>query len=210
MVTEEGRGKRSGATRARILDAAFEAITADGIDGFRLGRISETAEVSTASIHYHFATRDELLAEALLQAYDRAGEIRTELTGVGRGISQRLSDMVQHSLPDPRGDSWVLWVELWLRAHRRPALGPVAEELYSRMHDWFGAVIGEGVAAGEFSACDVGRTADLAMALIDGFGHRVLWGDGNVSFEGACREVNRVLAGELGIEALPDPTPLRD
>ena len=51
--------------RERILDAAVLRIASDGIDAVRIARIAMDARVSTALVHYHFATREALLAEAL-------------------------------------------------------------------------------------------------------------------------------------------------
>ena len=65
-------------SRERILDAAINRIAADGIDGVRIAKIAMDARVSTALVHYHFATREALLAEALVHSFDRAGEARTE------------------------------------------------------------------------------------------------------------------------------------
>ena len=52
-------------SRERILDAAVNRIAADGIDAVRIARIAMDAGVSTALVHYHFETREALLAEAL-------------------------------------------------------------------------------------------------------------------------------------------------
>jgi hypothetical protein len=46
--------------------------------------------------------------------------------------------------------------------------------MYPRYRAWIAAAIAEGVAAGEFAEVDPEATADLAMALIDGLGLRVL------------------------------------
>ena len=81
-------------TRERILDAAVERIASDGIDAVRIARIAMDARVSTALVHYHFATREALLAEALVHSFDRAGDTRT--TGEGR-----LRDMIEQCLPLP-------------------------------------------------------------------------------------------------------------
>jgi AcrR family transcriptional regulator len=64
-------------SRERILDAAIERIARDGIDGVRIARIAMDAGVSTALVHYHFATREALLAEALEHSFERAGDVRT-------------------------------------------------------------------------------------------------------------------------------------
>ena len=60
-----GRGGVPQVSRERILDAAVHRIAADGIDAVRIARIAMDAGVSTALVHYHFETREALLAEAL-------------------------------------------------------------------------------------------------------------------------------------------------
>ena len=62
--------------RDRILAAAAGQIAREGIDGVRIARIAMEAGVSTALVHYHFDTRDALLAEALDYSYAHAGDAR--------------------------------------------------------------------------------------------------------------------------------------
>ncbi len=94
--------------------------------------------VSTALVHYHFATREALLAEALEYSFEQAGDTRTAAPGEATA-TERLRDMIEQCLPLPgvqEERDWVLWVELWLRAVRHPELRPTAAHLYARMHDW--------------------------------------------------------------------------
>ena len=177
-------------TRERILEAAVERIARDGIDDVRIARIAMDAGVSTALVHYHFATREALLAEALEYSFERAGDVRT--TGTG----ERLRDMIEQCLPLPgaQEQDWVLWVELWLRAVRHPELRPTAARLYARMHDWLREAIEDAVAAGELVVDDPARTADRVLALIDGFGIRALLGDPAVSVDRVRDEVLAELA----------------
>jgi AcrR family transcriptional regulator len=110
--------------RERILDAAVLRIASDGIDAVRIARIAMDARVSTALVHYHFATREALLAEALEHSYESAGDV----PDVGGDPVTRLKAMIDQCLPLP-GElerDWVLWVELWLRAVRHPELRPTA------------------------------------------------------------------------------------
>jgi AcrR family transcriptional regulator len=171
-------------SRERILDAAINRIAADGIDGVRIARIAMDAGVSTALIHYHFETREALLAEALEHSFYRAGDTRTE-------GPQRLRDMIDQCLPLPgeQEQDWVLWVELWLRAVRHPELRPTAAELYARMHDWFRDAI-----EAEYPELDADATADRILALIDGYGIRALLGDPGMPLQRAREAVWDALA----------------
>jgi AcrR family transcriptional regulator len=188
------------ARRERILDAALERIAGDGIDAVRIARIAMDARVSTGLVHYHFATREALLAEALEHSFKQAGDVRTEAeTGTG---PERLRAMLEQCLPIPgeQEREWVLWVELWLRAVRHPELRPTAALLYARMHEWLAEAITAGIEDGEFAPCDAGAVADRALALIDGFGVRALLGDPAMPLERARDEIWHVLERDLGLQ----------
>jgi len=188
--------------RERILAAAVRQIAREGIDGVRIARIAMAAGVSTSLVHYHFDSRDALLAEALDYSYARAGDARISSGELpANSHAERLQSMIDQCLPTSEAlqDDWVLWVELWLRAVRNPELRPVAEELYARLHAWFAGEIASGVDSGEFAACDPDEVADLALALLDGYGIRALIGDSGVPIERARRDVAAALAARLGV-----------
>ena len=73
--------------------------------------------------------RQALLAEALEYSFAQAGDERTT------GGDGRLRAMIEQCLPLPgeQETQWVLWVELWLRAVRRPELRRFAAEQYARL-----------------------------------------------------------------------------
>src|SRR6478609_5940212 len=131
--------------RSRILDAAVQLIAREGIDDVRIARIAMQAGVSASLLHYHFDSRDSLLAEALEHSYDLAGDIRTSRADEPAHAPDRLRWMIDQCLPQPGSlhDDWMLWVELWLHAGRRPELRPIAARLYARMHEWFGEAIAD-------------------------------------------------------------------
>ena len=195
-VTPNVRGVE---TRARILAAAVEALADGGIDEVRVARVAARAAVSTASVHYHFATREGLLAAAFEQSFAIAGDARTS-PKYGRGTAlERLRRKVEASLPvdGPRRREWELWVELWLRAVREPALRETAAHVYSRLHASFRALLDEGVAAGEFAVADPDGAADRLVAAVDGFGLRTLLTDPAMPPERALDEVWGCVEQEL-------------
>jgi AcrR family transcriptional regulator len=157
-------------------------------------------------VHYHFATREALLAEALEHSFELAGDTRTLDTGEVASV-QRLREMIEQCLPLPGAQEreWVLWVELWLRAVRHPELRPTAAKLYGRMHRWFVEAIEAGIEAGDFAPCDTTAAADRVLALIDGFGVRALLGDPAMPLERAREEVWAVLARDLGLAPAATP-----
>jgi AcrR family transcriptional regulator len=194
--------ERGSAARERILRAAVRAIARDGIDGLRIARIATEAGVSSALVHYHFADREQLLAETIDYSYARAAEVRLEdVAEPGGSHGARLAAMIEVCLPttEALAEDWVLWMELWLRAVRHPELRPVAEELYARLHEWFVREIRAGVADGEFARCDPDEVADRTLALLDGYGVRTMIGDGSIPLERARHAVSGQLAHDLGL-----------
>jgi AcrR family transcriptional regulator len=208
MTAAEPDGGPERSARERILHAACELIAERGIGGARIAQIAKAAGVSTALVHYHFRTREELLAETLDYAFDLAAAVRLrpaedDAAAGGGSAARRLADVIDQSLPesDPGRREWQLWAELWLGAARDPSLRPIAAQMYARYRTWIATAIAEGVAAGEFARVDPGATADLAMALIDGLGLRVLLRDPSMPLELARERIGEILARELEIPA---------
>ena len=112
-------------TADRILDAACEIIAEEGIDEVRIARVATRARASSGLVHHYFSTREELLEQALVHSFERAGDDRF---GDGShpppgSAVETFGLAIRECLPFA-GESereWVLWVELWLRAVREPA-----------------------------------------------------------------------------------------
>ena len=191
-------------TQARILEAACDLIAADGIDEVRIARVATRAGASTALVHHYFSTREELLEQALIHSFERAGEDRfgqapAREEGATEGLARAIGDCLP--LAGTQEREWVLWVELWLRAVRDPGLRPVAARLYGRYRKWIAGLIRAGVDDGEFrSEVDPEAVADLAMALLDGAGIRAMLDDPAMDVEAARALVADRLAAELGVE----------
>jgi AcrR family transcriptional regulator len=201
MTARAETGTKGERTRARILQAAVHCLAEGGLDDVRINRVARVAHISTASVHYHFDTREQLLAEAFEASFQVAGEVRLS-TKYGAGpVVARLRRKIEESLPYPgrRTTEWGLWVELWLRAVREPALRETAIEVYHQLHRSMRDLIAEGVERGEYAADDPGAIADRTLASIDGFGLRALLGDPAVPVERAVEEVWHGLATELGL-----------
>jgi AcrR family transcriptional regulator len=193
-------------TRTRILEAAAELISEEGIDEVRIARVANRARVSTSLVHHYFSTREELLTDALMLAFDQAAEERfgsEEPETAGTSSTAALGVAIEQCLPEhgPNEGEWVLWVELWLRAARDPELRPVATRLYERYRAWMVELIEAGVAAGEFRTEDPERIADLALGLFDGLGLRALLEDPRVDLSRARSLIAEVLGAELGVPA---------
>jgi AcrR family transcriptional regulator len=189
--------------RERILEAACDVIAEHGIDDVRIARIAMLAGVSPPLVHYHFATREALLAEALEHSFELLGEFRmTPADEEGWTAARRLGWMIDQLLPVPgMGDrEWRLWLELWGQAARRPELRPVAARLYARYEEWIAEVVEDGIAAGEFGARDARAVVQRLVAAIDGVGLRVLIDDPAMEVAHARALIVEQLAADLHAE----------
>jgi AcrR family transcriptional regulator len=192
----------AGDARERILDAACDVIAEHGMEDVRIARIATLAGVSPPLVHYHFATREALLSEALEHSFELLGDFRTtSADDEGWTAARKLGWMIDQSLPFPgMGDrEWRLWLELWGQAARRPELRPVAARLYARYDAWIAEVVEAGIAAGEFRAAEPADVVQRLVAAIDGVGLRVLVDDPAMGVAHARRLIVEGLAEELGI-----------
>lgn len=81
------RGRRSGIrnneagqeTRERLLDAAERLFAERGLDAVSVRDITEAADANTAAIHYHFGSKQDLIAATLERRADVLGHRRAEL-----------------------------------------------------------------------------------------------------------------------------------
>jgi AcrR family transcriptional regulator len=93
-LTHSARGE---AARQRVLQAALHAIAANGYQGSSLAAIAAQANLTTAGLLHHFASKEQLLV-AVLAERDRLDGVRFHLGGF-RGLAalDRLVQLVQHN-----------------------------------------------------------------------------------------------------------------
>jgi AcrR family transcriptional regulator len=166
--------------RPAILTAAAEVISERGVQGTRISDVAERAGTSAPGVLYWFASKDELLAEALTFADDRFYDgLAAELEGLG-SASERLARLVE--LWPAEGDAeTVLWMELWVRALRDPELNNTRERLDRRWRKTLADVIREGQLRGEFAPADAEEVALQLGALMDGYAIQLALGDPSVT-----------------------------
>ena len=67
------------ATRARILDAAVEMFSKQGLDGASVRGIARRAEVSPAMVHHHFGSKEGLYEACIDVLYEGLLELQASL-----------------------------------------------------------------------------------------------------------------------------------
>ena len=164
-----------------------------GLFDTRIGDIAERAGTSAPTILYYFESKDRLLEEAVDQTDRDFYERLTEGQARQEGAVDKLVHLIEETSLGPGGLSdWTLWMEMWVRARRDPAVRDAYFRLDRRQRKLIADIIREGQKEGEF---DVDVSADefaLALSgLMDGLGVQVTVGQPDVTPE---RMVERCLA----------------
>ena len=196
------------ARRVKMLQAAVEVIEERGFSETRITDVAERAQASPALVIYYFATKDNLLAEALRYAEElwyEAGSRQMAGIADARG---RLEAIVRMScIPEGTGpmDSWVLWLDLWAQAVRDDEVAAVREQFDRRWRETICQIVRAGQDHDEFSALDPEEFAMTFCALLDGLAVQIALRDPVVTPERAF-ELSMAYAGDrLGFAwASPD------
>jgi AcrR family transcriptional regulator len=84
MGITERREREREQVRTRILDAAREILSEDGLAGLSMRGIAERIEYSPATIYLYFRDKDELTREIVQQGFDRMnGYVTEEIAELG-------------------------------------------------------------------------------------------------------------------------------
>jgi AcrR family transcriptional regulator len=189
--------------RPAILKAAAEVIAERGVIGTRIADVAERADTSAPGVLYWFATKDELLTEALAFADDTFyAELSDELAQLD-GARARLARIVE-LWPNEGDAETVLWMELWVRALRDPAVAAARERLDGRWRAAIADVVREGQAAGEFRPVDPEGFALTLGALMDGFAIQLALHDPAVTPETVREHCMALVEERLGREGVAD------
>lgn len=140
-----------------------------GLANTRVADIAKAVNVSGGLIHYHFATKDELITAMLRATLDiESAALRALVTGEG-SAAERLDRVLQFYIPESRDDqSWLLWLDAWNTALREPAVRQIVLSVETTWLDALQQVISSGVDAGEFTCDDPAGAAERIDAMLDG------------------------------------------
>ena len=108
--------------------------------------VAERAGVSTAALHYHFDTRENLFAEALRYSFEHTGADVYEANGNNDTATARLARIISGvaAADTSLRREWAMWQELWCRAGRDPESRTLAIELYRAHSGWIEETLADG------------------------------------------------------------------
>ena len=166
-IPRQSRGEER---RDRILRATLAVLGREGIGGVTHRRVAEEASVPLGSLTYWFATKDDLLREALMlfveEEVARLREISARMTDGNVTPRQIATEFAQAMEADDHRPEQVAQYELYVEAARNPALREPAAACYEAYEEVAAAGLRQaGIADPEASAA-------LFVALSDGLALR--------------------------------------
>ena len=181
-------------TTDAIIRATGRSLCEHGYADLTMQRIAEESAVTTAAIHYHFETKEELLNAFLDDLIDRferevvvdASDPRTQLTAVLDAVFAA----------DPDDEFPVALMELKAQAPYHETYRQRFVDLDERLRSVIETAVDDGVEAGHFEACDPAVVARFVTTAING-GHVRMVALGEIPAD-TRRVVEAYLDAELG------------
>jgi DNA-binding transcriptional regulator YbjK len=165
----DDRGERR---RKEIIEAALRLIGRTGRGGLSHRAVAEEAGVPLGATTYYFESRGDLLAQTLEHVADseleRFKSEREQLAKIKTpaALAKFVTDRLVHAATDR--DALIAEYELWLEAGREPELRKAAwkwcdseQRLFARALERLGSR-------------EPGKDASIIVAVLDGYGERVL------------------------------------
>ncbi len=187
--------------RAEILEATCDVVIERGFAGTRVADVANKLNVSTGLIHYHFESKEQLLAEAFAYAARKEMESLEEDLASVPNVVAKFDRVLQNYIPDHDEVDWLMWIDSWGEALRNPQMRTISQELDIQSTDLIERVIDEGIAAGEFTCDDPHGTALCIAGLVDGLSVQLTIHDKVISRNELLAHARRIAAAELGISA---------
>lgn len=183
--------------RSQILECTCSVIARDGAEGLRMAAVAREAGVSSALLHYYFATREDLIRLAFEYHETRETDRSEERLATIDDPLARVRDVLFHEISDDEvvREGWVLWSEMSRTAIFRDDFRASVADRSAR---WVGLVanlIADAQDAGRVPATvDAVSTALRLTSMVDGLGSHVIVG--SVS-RAEARRVLGIAMGEM-------------
>ncbi|OPF75591.1 TetR family transcriptional regulator [Streptomyces antioxidans] len=160
----------------QIVRETVRLIAERGFHAVRVADIAAACDTSTATIHYHFPGRDELLEAAVRWCMDEDTARRAARIAEADDAREELRQLIALQAPhtERQRQQWLVWMDLWAEAARSTAIGLLHADFYQQWRQTVAEVIRRGVEQGVFRAVDPEFSALRLTALIDGLAIQVL------------------------------------
>lgn len=185
--------------RAEILETTCQVVVERGFAATRVADVANKLGISTGLIHYHFDSKDQLIAEAFQFAAEAdLSRLEAEVKLADDPVEQ-LDLIFRLYTPEEAEPGWMMWIDGWGEALRFPALKAISRDLDLRWKNVLQEIVEAGVASGRFRCADPEATAWRLAALLDGLGVQMTVHEDLISHEQLLALVRTAACAELGL-----------
>jgi AcrR family transcriptional regulator len=196
--------------RAEILEATCAVVIERGFAGTRISDVATQLDVSTSLIHYHFDSKEHLLAEAFAHfARKDLEQLAAQLALAPTAIAQ-LDRWLHDCIPEGSEHlEWMLWIDAWGEALRNPLMRRISQELDIESTRLLEQLVRFGADRGEFRCADPEGAAERLSGLVDGLAVQFAAHDGVLARERLLHHLRVAASAELGVplDVLEGSTP---
>lgn len=165
---------RAAIRATEILETTVEQLIARGIASFRVKDVSNALGVSSGLIHYHFATKDQLLTAAFRFEAQRQLDELDLVERAGGTAAQRLQSALRLYGPTGRAIGWRLWIDAWSESLRNAELRAVMDQVNATWTGRVSALLLANARESDREPGDVASEAARLLAWLDGESIRVV------------------------------------
>ena len=187
-----------------IMRATYRALQEHGYADLTIKRIAEEYGKSTAAIHYHYDTKDDLLAAFLDYILDQFQNTVHEVETTDPG--QRLDLLLDKLLVDAQDhlDLLVAILEMRSQAPYKEAFRERFQQNDEYVRYMLSTVIDQGIQNGVFNDVDAEHAARALMTIVDGGRTRAVVFDEEGSLATARQTAEEYVTAVLAVEQSGD------
>jgi AcrR family transcriptional regulator/acyl-CoA thioesterase FadM len=203
------RASRTGGAdgrRAELIQAARHVIRRRGFAKATVGEITREAGASVGLLNYHFASRDDVVAEAFAAA---AREELAELEQIARRHADPRAQLAAYLDLEEWADrdAWRMWIDAWGEAIHTETLRSTLEEFDSGWRAVLTNVLADGDRQGCWRCPDPEDAAGRLVAALDGLGLHSMLHPKEVVPARAAAWARRLAERELDVTLPAAPPP---
>lgn len=187
--------------RTEILEVTCQVVIERGFAATRIADVAKRLDVSSSLIHYHFDSKEQLLAEAFAHyARKDLAEMEAEIQEAPTSVGE-LDRALQNYVPEGSNDlEWMLWIDGWGEALRNPMMRRISQELDEQSAELLARVIAKGVERAEFVCADPSAAAMRITAMVDGLAVQFAAHEQLMTRDQLLEHVRTIAAWEVGLE----------
>lgn len=182
-----------------LIDSTLRCLATEGFEGLSTRKISAEAGVAVGLINHHFASKEDLVAQAYEHlTLSHLEIVKAAVAAADTDARSQLSAFLRAMLTPPVLDPGALraWVVFWGMMERGNALGEVFDRTYGDYRRFLEDILGRLAVSSGIPLLDVNLTTIGLLALLDG-----LWIVGSLDPD-SCSPEEAIRLAEAWVDAL--------